>query len=146
MRLRPAAALAAVFVLFVSAAAPAADPHEKPEKPDFFPAVSAMTTWLHLIDAGNYGESWDQASKLFQGALTRDHWISAMNGGRKPLGDLVKRYLKTADYKKALPGAPDGEYFVIQFGASYSGKADAVETVAAVLEGGQWKAAGYFIK
>jgi opacity protein-like surface antigen len=146
MRLRTAAALAAVFLVLVASVAPAADQPQKPEKPDYFPAVSAMTTWLHIIDAGNYGESWDQASKLFQGALTRDHWISAMNGGRKPLGDLVKRYLKTADYKKALPGAPDGEYFVIQFGATYSGKADAVETVAAVLEGGQWKAAGYFIK
>lgn len=143
MRFRPAVALAAALVLLASSAAPAAD---EPEKPDFFPAVTAMTTWLHLIDAGKYGESWDRASKLFQGALTRDHWIEAMNGGRKPLGDLVKRYLKSSDFRRALPGAPDGEYFVIRFGASYSGKADAVETVTAVREGSEWKAAGYFIK
>ena len=143
MRFRPVTALAAALVLLAATLGGAED---QPKKPDFFPAVSAMTTWLHVIDAGKYGESWDQASKLFQGALTRDRWISAMSGGRKPLGDLVKRYLKSADYKKALPGAPDGEYFVIQFGVTYTAKADAVETVAAVLEGGEWKAAGYFIK
>ena len=144
MRLR----LATVFAAFVALAlAPlpgrAAD---EPEKPDSFPAITAMTTWLHVIDAGRYGESWDQASRLFQGALTRERWVSAMNGGRKPLGDLVKRYLKSANFRRSLPGAPDGEYFVIQFGASYSGKAEAVETVTAVREGSAWKAAGYFIK
>ncbi len=144
MHLRPStAAVAALLVLLGSAAVRAED---QPQKPDFFPAVTAMTSWLHVIDAGRYGESWDQASKLFQGAVTRDHWIQAMNGGRKPIGDLVKRYLKSADFRKSLPGAPDGEYFVIQFGASYSAKADAVETVTAVREGGEWKPAGYFIK
>jgi hypothetical protein len=142
MRFRRFAAVLAVLI--VSSAAPAAD--EPKTKPDSFPAITAMTTWLHVIDAGRYGESWDGASKLFQGALTRQRWIDAMNGGRKPLGDLVKRYLKSADFRTTLPGAPDGEYFVIRFGASYADKADAVETVTAVREGGDWKAAGYFIK
>lgn len=143
MRLRSATVLIAALALAAASSAARAD-DEKP--PDSFPAITAMTTWLHVIDAGKYGESWDQASRLFQGALTRERWVSAMDGGRKPLGDLIKRYLKSADYRRSLPGAPDGEYFVIQFGASYSGKAEAVETVTAVREAGDWKAAGYFIK
>jgi hypothetical protein len=139
-----AAAGATLVLVLVSSAARAAD--EPPKPPDSQPAVGAMTTWLHVIDEGRYGESWDDASKLFQGAVTRERWVSAMSGGRKPLGDLVKRVLKSATFRKSLPGAPDGEYFVIQFSASYSGKADAVETVTAVHEGNDWKAAGYFIK
>ena len=142
MRLRLPTVFAALVAL---AAAASAAPADAPKPPDSLPAVTAMTTWLHLIDAGKYGESWEQASTLFKGAVTRERWVSAMEGGRKPLGDLTKRYLKTADYRTSLPGAPDGEYFVIQFGASFSGKADAVETVTAVREGGDWKAAGYFI-
>ena len=142
MRLRFPTILAATLALGIAASAAPAD---APKPPDSLPAVTAMTTWLHLIDAGKYGESWEQASTLFKGALTRDRWVSAMEGGRKPLGDLIKRYLKSADYRTSLPGAPDGEYFVIQFGASFSGKAEAVETVTAVHEGGDWKAAGYFI-
>jgi hypothetical protein len=142
MRLRFPTVLAAAITLAVAAAAAPAD---APKPPDSMPAVTAMTTWLHLIDAGKYGDSWEQASVLFKGALSRDRWVSAMEGGRKPLGDLVKRYLKSADYRTSLPGAPDGQYFVIQFNASFSGKAEAVETVTAVREGNDWKAAGYFI-
>ncbi|HKB72050.1 MAG TPA: DUF4019 domain-containing protein [Thermoanaerobaculia bacterium] len=141
-RLSTVLAAALAFATAVSAARAA----DAPKPPDSLPAVTAMTTWLHLIDAGKYGESWEQASVLFKGALTRERWVSAMEGGRKPLGDLIKRYLKSADYRTSLPGAPDGQYFVVQFGASFSGKADAVETVTAVREGGDWKAAGYFIK
>jgi opacity protein-like surface antigen len=143
MRLRFPTVFAAAIAL---AAAAAAAPADAPKPPDSLPAVTAMTAWLHLIDAGKYGESWEQASVLFKGALTRDRWVSAMEGGRKPLGDLIKRHLKSADYRTSLPGAPDGEYFVIQFGASFSGKAEAVETVTAAREGGDWKAAGYFIR
>jgi hypothetical protein len=146
MRLRPFAVFGAAFalVLAFSSARAAEEPPKTP--PDSLPAVTAMTTWLHVIDAGNYGESWDGASKLFQGALTRERWVDAMNGGRKPLGDLVKRTLKSADFRKSLPGAPDGEYFVIRFAASFSGKSEAVETVTAAREASEWKPAGYFIK
>ncbi|HET9792841.1 MAG TPA: DUF4019 domain-containing protein [Thermoanaerobaculia bacterium] len=145
MRLRPLALLGAALALVLAPfAARAAD--EPPKPPDSLPAVTAMTTWLHVIDEGKYGQSWDDASKLFQGAVSRQRWVDAMNGGRKPMGDLGKRTLKSADFRRSLPGAPDGEYFVIQFHASYAAKADAVETVTAVREGSDWKAAGYFIK
>ncbi len=145
MRFRSLAAFGATLVLVLaSAAARAAD--ETPQTPDSLPAITSMTTWLHEIDEGKYGQSWDDASKLFQGAVSRQRWVDAMNGGRKPLGALDKRIMKSADFRHSLPGAPDGEYFVIRFSASYAAKADAVETVTAVREGGGWKAAGYFIK
>jgi len=46
-----------------------------------------------------------------------------------------------------LPGAPDGEYVVFQFNASFDQKAAAVETVTAIREkDGTWHVGGYFIK
>jgi hypothetical protein len=46
-----------------------------------------------------------------------------------------------------LPGAPAGQYVVMQFDSSFANKHSAVETVTFMLEeGGQWRAAGYFIK
>lgn len=142
MRLRRPAVVAVLAFALVSIARAA----DEPKAPDSFPAVTAMTKWLHVIDAAKYSESWEEASSYFRRAVPRERWIEGMEGTRKPLGDLVKRYIKSADYRTSLPGAPDGQYFVIQFGASFSGKADAVETVTAVREGGAWKAAGYFIK
>jgi len=47
----------------------------------------------------------------------------------------------------ALPGAPDGQYVLIQFNASFEQKAHAVETVTPMLErDGTWKVSGYFIR
>jgi hypothetical protein len=46
-----------------------------------------------------------------------------------------------------LPGAPDGQYVVMQFETSFANKKSAIETVTFMLEkDGQWKSAGYFIK
>ena len=66
---------------------------------------------------------------------------------RKPLGELVSRKLKSATFAKSLPGAPDGEYVVLQFDASFENKKEAIETVTPVREkDGKWKVSGYFIK
>ena len=111
------------------------------------PAVSAAQTWLALIDAGNYSESWKQASAFFQGAVTEAVWENSMTTFRKPLGELVSRQLKSAQPMTELPGAADGQYVVMQFETSFANKKSAIETVTFALEkDGQWKSAGYFIK
>ncbi len=47
----------------------------------------------------------------------------------------------------SLPGAPDGNYVVIQFKTTFEHKAQAVETVTPMLENdGVWRVTGYFIK
>jgi len=114
--------------------------------PDSAPALAATIEWLHQIDAGKYGASWDAASGYFKGALSREKWIEAMNGARKPLGSIERRFLKGAKFRTSLPGAPDGEYFVIQFETNFEHKQNSVETVTAAREGSAWKPAGYFIK
>jgi hypothetical protein len=46
-----------------------------------------------------------------------------------------------------LPGAPDGEYVVIQFEASFEKKKAAVETVTPMVdEDGEWRVSGYYLK
>jgi hypothetical protein len=46
-----------------------------------------------------------------------------------------------------LPGAPDGQYVVIQFETSFENKHNAVETVTPMLEpNGQWRVSGYYIR
>lgn len=50
--------------------------------------------------------------------------------------------------KKAqtLPGAPDGEYQIIQYRTVFANKAGAVETVVLARVGDQWEIVGYFIR
>jgi serine/threonine protein kinase len=110
-------------------------------------ADAAAQKWLALIDAGNYSETWKEASAIFRGAVTEPGWENSMNTFRQPLGDLVSRKLKSAQHMTELPGAPDGQYVVMQFETSFANKKSAIETVTFMLEkDGQWKSAGYFIK
>jgi len=66
---------------------------------------------------------------------------------RKPLGKVISREVKSKRYTKQLPGAPDGEYVVIQFETSFENKKAAIETVTPMLDkDGVWRVSGYYIK
>lgn len=110
-------------------------------------AKDAAMAWLALADAGQYQQSWQQASSSFRSSITSSHWQSALQAARLPLGALKARRVKSATYTRSLPGAPDGEYVVIQYDSSFEHKAAAVETVTPSRErDGSWRVAGYFIK
>jgi hypothetical protein len=110
-------------------------------------AVKVAKEWLGLVDAGEYGESWRQAASLFRGAVTEPQWEAALKGSRTPFGSMKSRRLKSAKYATELPGAPDGEYVVIQFDSSFENRASAVETVTPMKDkDGEWRVSGYFIR
>lgn len=110
-------------------------------------AQAAAEAWLKVVDEGNYGASWDQAAKLFQGAITKQQWERTAAGVRAPLGKLVSRKVKSRDYREKLPGVPDGKYVVIQFDTVFENKSSAVETVTPMLDpDGVWRVSGYYIR
>jgi hypothetical protein len=110
-------------------------------------ATSAAQTWLATIDKGDYARSWQEASSLFRNAVTEDKWKSSLDTVRKPLGKLTSRTVKKAQFATSLPGAPDGQFVVVQFDTAFENQKAVAETVTFMLEkDGQWRAAGYFIK
>ena len=110
-------------------------------------ATTVAGAWLEEIDAGKYAEAWDQAAPIVQTAVTKPDWEKALKVARTPLGSLKSRKLKTASFTKTLPGAPDGEYVVIQYETAFENKASAIETVTPALDkDGKWQVSGYYIK
>ena len=110
-------------------------------------AVKVAEAWLDLVDHGEYAKSWQEAAALFRSAITVEQWQQALNAARKPLGELKSRKLKGSKYVTSLPGAPDGEYVVIQFDTSFANKEEAVETVTPMKEeDGVWRVSGYYVK
>lgn len=110
-------------------------------------ATEAAKQWLALVDAGDYEKSWDEAATYFRAAITRERWAATLKGVRSPLGKAQEREVKTRQFATELPGAPDGEYVVIQFATRFDAKANAIETVTPMLnEDGEWRVSGYFIK
>jgi hypothetical protein len=110
-------------------------------------AVTAAETWLSLVDAGNYAESWEEASEYFKGFVHKIDWESLLTATRTPLGEMRSRFVDSASFTSAMPGAPDGEYTILQFSSNFAKKAIALETVTMMKEeDGTWRVAGYFIK
>jgi hypothetical protein len=131
---------ACLMAFFVAGVAVAAD---KPEDA----AQGAAEAWLKLVDDGNYPASWEQAAKVFKGAVKQADWVQMAGGVRTPLGKLVSRKLKSREYTEKLPGAPDGKYVVIQYDTVFANKASAVETVVPMMDpDGAWRVSGYFIR
>jgi len=107
----------------------------------------AAEKWLIMVDRGNYVQSWKEAAEYFKGAVSQEQWGHSLQAVRKPLGKIISRKVITKTYQTTLPGAPDGEYIVIQFETSFQNRKSAIETVTAMLDkDGQWRVAGYFIK
>jgi hypothetical protein len=110
-------------------------------------AVSGAEKWLGIVDSGKYGESWKEAAEYFRNAVKQDQWEQAVQAVRKPLGELVSRKMKSATFKTSLPGAPDGQYVVIEFETSFENKKSAIETVTPMMDkDGKWRVSGYYIK
>ena len=110
-------------------------------------ARKAAEQWLALIDAGKYIESWKETAPFFQRTVPKDEWALKGKRIRESFGSVVSRKLRSAKYTKSVPGAPDGEYVIIQFDTSFANKKEAVETITPMKDkDGRWKVSGYFIK
>ena len=110
-------------------------------------ATGAAEAWLELIDAGEYDDSWEAAAEYFKNVVKKEQWREMAAAVRGPLGDVLSREVKSAEYRTTLPGAPDGEYVVIQFATSFENKKTAVETVTPMRDrDGAWRVSGYFIR
>lgn len=110
-------------------------------------AVSAAEQWVSLVDRGEYGESWKEAAEYFRNAVKLEQWEQSARAAREPLGKLVSRKVKRTTYTTSLPGAPDGEYVVIEFSTSFEHKKSAIETVTPMMDqDGKWRVSGYYIR
>ena len=130
-----------VFIASTSGIAIASD-QEKEQN-----AVKAAEAWLQLVDDGNYVQSWSEAASYFKASVSESQWDQSLKAVRDPLGKILTRQVISSQYMTSLPGAPEGEYVVIQFGTSFGNKKTAAETVTPMLDkDGTWRVSGYYIK
>ena len=114
---------------------------------DTAPAMNVADSWLAFVDTGRYAESWDDSAAYFRDAVPKTQWETTLAQVRGPLGVAISRKLRSATYTKLLPGAPEGEYVVIQYDTRFENRPQSVETVTPMRErSGTWKVAGYHIR
>lgn len=113
--------------------------------PDAASASDALA-WVALVDDQEWDESWQAAASIFKTQVTEQQWAAAVKLVRSPLGAVSGRTLKGVSKTTTLPGAPDGEYELLEFQSSFAQRKEAVETIILARQGTDWKVAGYFIR
>jgi hypothetical protein len=110
-------------------------------------ATAAAEQWLALVDAGKFNGSWLEASTYFRNVTTKQQWKQQVSVWRSALGSVVSRKLRTVQYLTTMPGAPDGEYVMIQYDTSFTHKKSAAEIVVPMMDAdGRWRVSEYSIR
>jgi hypothetical protein len=117
------------------------------EELNIAPAMLVADKWLGHVDQGRYDQSWDEAAPFFKESVAKVKWETSLDAARAPLGVAVARKMRSATYATTLPGAPEGEYVVIEYNTTFENRPQSVETVTPMRDkDGTWKVAGYFIR
>jgi hypothetical protein len=110
-------------------------------------ASVAADAWLAHADAGDVEASWEGTSSLFRQLVDLEKWRESFDRARAVFGRTLSRELSDTRYTTSVPGAPDGEYVVMEYAAEMERKKEAVETVVAMRDAdGAWKVGGHFIR
>ena len=100
---------------------------------------SMAESWVKLVDAGKYAESWDSISTELKAKYTRETWPTALEPFLKTAGKIKVRTLKSV--VSSEPGK-----IAVDFDSSFSKLKVATETVFLKLEkDGKWHVSSYSI-
>ena len=121
-------------------------------------AQAAATSWLSIVDRGDYPGSWSQASELVKRGVKQADWAQMVGQARAPLGPLASRTVKSRKFMQKAPTksrviggraytwSGPGPYVVIEFQSKFQKKA-AVETVVTMAGAdGSWRVSGYSVQ
>ena len=114
---------------------------------DVKPAMGIAEAWLAGLDAGRYGQGWEEAAPMLKERMEKVKWEISMESVRAPLGIPIHRKLRQALYTRSLPNAPDGEYVVIQYDTRFENRPLSTEIVTPMKDrDGAWRVSGYIIR
>ncbi|HET6264878.1 MAG TPA: DUF4019 domain-containing protein [Usitatibacter sp.] len=111
------------------------------------PALAAAEIWLTLLDEGRYGQGWDRVAPMMQERISRTQWETGLATTRQPLGLVLRRKLRQANLTNIIAGAPDGDYFVLQYDTVFEGRPITTEVVTVMKDReGVWRVSGYELR
>lgn len=140
--MRRRAALAMLAALAASSIAPAS----LAQDPRALQAQEAAREWLALADRQDADAARSAAGAKFRDALAADRWRDALRSVRGPLGEVTQRTAVSTQLTRTLSGQPDGDYALVAFRTSWSGKPVGRELVSLEYESGRWRVIGYVIQ
>lgn len=108
---------------------------------------AAARAWLALTDKLDAQASWNAAGEKFTRQMSAEQWGELLHKHREPFGEATQRAVVSTSFATQLPGAPDGDYALLQFRTAFMQKAEGHESLTLERQpDGQWRVIGYFIR
>ncbi|MBX7481784.1 helix-turn-helix domain-containing protein [Qipengyuania qiaonensis] len=101
---------------------------------------SAARAWLEMVDARDWEASYAATAASFREANTLKLWSDTAQSVQSGLGAKLSREFVGQD---DVP-SPQG-IVIVKFRTDFANRADALETISLVREGGTWKVAGIYV-
>ena len=136
----------AALAMFAALAASSIAPASLAQDPRALQAQEAAREWLALADRQDADAARSAAGAKFRDALAADRWRDALRSVRGPLGEVTQRTAVSTQLTRTLSGQPDGDYALVAFRTSWSGKPVGRELVSLEYESGRWRVIGYVIQ
>ena len=129
-----------------TASAQSAAPSQS-ESPRDAESYAKAQRFLAEVDAGDWAGSWDVAGDFIQSQVSVEGWTSTVEPVREPLGAVTSREFSSVQKTTVLPGAPEGDYEVLQFTTTFENREQtSVETVIMIRTDEGFDVAGFFIR
>jgi hypothetical protein len=135
-----------VVVMLAALASSSIAPGALAQDPRALRAQEVAREWLALADRQDADATHRAAGAKFREALTAERWREALKRVRGPLGEMVQRTVLSTKLTRTLPGQPDGDYALVAFRTSWTGKTVGRELVSLEYEGARWRVIGYVIQ
>lgn len=114
---------------------------------DSVPAFEAARIWLATIDAGRYGEGWEDAAPTLRESMTKVQWETGLEAARAPLGVVIVRKIREANCARGTRADPAAEICVIRYDTRFENRPLTTE-IATPIRGrdGTWRVASYVLR
>jgi hypothetical protein len=105
--------------------------------------LTASKTWVALIDAGQYDDSYAFGCDAMHDKVRQDRWSVVLKALRAPWGPVVNRTQVSHVYEPNGYEGTEGEFMVVTYQTSFQKLSGATEVVILKWEDGKWRGAGY---
>jgi len=106
--------------------------------------LAKANAWFEFVDDGQYELSWDKASKILKGNVSKKDWMARIQKFREMCGPFISRKIYSLNYSDKYPKGPNGLYCILYYYGVYENKSFDYETLVMVLEEGEWRVFGYY--
>ena len=113
---------------------------------DLEKAKAAADRWLALVDADEFGASWDAGGEEMHKGVTREDWTRLLRDVRQQIGALQSRMFDKSGPVRDPEGAPPGLYAIVLYKSVFQKAAMSEELVLIMEPDGQLRVVGYWLR